>query len=527
MGCYHAGLPQAHRMKIQQQFETGYLSIIVATIAFGMGIDKADVNMVIHSYLPSSVEDYSQQIGRAGRNGGISQCYLLANSEECLIQHALTSAHRPSQLQIMLLTCLLFSIKKGQPLNEPIEVEECIALSLETNATQLGMTSTSLQTYLSIFEERLAELSSRDQSSQEVRIDINQQMFYNHIEGNFRDNLKSLRNIQHQYKPLIDILLSRGLGNNQDYHDVRQGEISFDTSLFQVSRQLKISIDETIKQLYILQRDGILQYSLSDWSCSIHVYQTSRNNEERDAIIRYGNKNEYISDIIAISRDIFDRISVIDNLNAKRVLDMHRIAKVIESASANGIESHPTSQVCHKDRDLGSLRDRNSMEDDDEDVMDSESDNREEVSVQEDLRQLLSGYLMSNSDDTKDDIEKQMGPMSELYWNVPAPFTIPSQSEIKTLQRDLEVLFHDPDIVESANRLCMKLYELLGTEIDLNTYRIQHKSLLVFKVVYGADSSSSSSETGKSSWKSSPYFGKHRNIDPNTIMNLLQDRYQS
>ena len=77
VAAYHAGLSHEKRQKIQRDFQSGKLDVIVATIAFGMGIDKADIRTVIHTALPSSVEAYYQEIGRAGRDGKFSRAILL------------------------------------------------------------------------------------------------------------------------------------------------------------------------------------------------------------------------------------------------------------------------------------------------------------------------------------------------------------------------------------------------------------------------------------------------------------------
>ncbi|KPA83287.1 ATP-dependent DEAD/H DNA helicase recQ family- like protein [Leptomonas pyrrhocoris] len=77
--CYHAALTRSVRTATQRQFLDGKIDVLVATVAFGMGIDKANIRSVVHASAPSSLEGYVQEIGRAGRDGERSVCRILYN----------------------------------------------------------------------------------------------------------------------------------------------------------------------------------------------------------------------------------------------------------------------------------------------------------------------------------------------------------------------------------------------------------------------------------------------------------------
>ena len=97
IGVYHAGLDQVGRHQVQEAFMSGKLSAIVATNAFGMGIDKSDIRFVIHYNMPGSLEAYYQEAGRAGRDGEMSQCELLFSYQDRYIQVFFIENRYPSR----------------------------------------------------------------------------------------------------------------------------------------------------------------------------------------------------------------------------------------------------------------------------------------------------------------------------------------------------------------------------------------------------------------------------------------------
>ncbi len=121
---YHAGLEPEERAQSQHEFLQGARRIIAATVAFGMGIDKPDIRRVIHCNIPGSLENYYQEVGRAGRDGEPAICTLLYSQPDVRIQRFLIEQAYPDP-QVML--HLYGMLREAHPL--PVAVSDLVTAS--------------------------------------------------------------------------------------------------------------------------------------------------------------------------------------------------------------------------------------------------------------------------------------------------------------------------------------------------------------------------------------------------------------
>lgn len=111
---YHAGMKVDEKTAVQDSFMAGQIRIVVATIAFGMGIDKSDIRNIVHYDLASTVEEYSQQIGRAGRDGEPGHCVLFVCNADVYLRDTFARGDLPSRKSLLQLLQHVFGLERTQ-----------------------------------------------------------------------------------------------------------------------------------------------------------------------------------------------------------------------------------------------------------------------------------------------------------------------------------------------------------------------------------------------------------------------------
>ncbi|EFC50427.1 predicted protein [Naegleria gruberi] len=142
---YHAGLDTSKRKEIQNKFVKKEINIIVATVAFGMGINISNVQAVIHFNLPKSIESYIQEIGRAGRDGSQAQCHMLLDDDDYLLIRSLCYSNYVD----------VFTVKKLiQKVFKDNEIGTVIAMGIKQLEKHLDLKEEVISTILTLLQSK-------------------------------------------------------------------------------------------------------------------------------------------------------------------------------------------------------------------------------------------------------------------------------------------------------------------------------------------------------------------------------------
>lgn len=234
---YHAHLSPYERTQAQNQWLKGETQVIVATSAFGMGIDKADVRYVIHADLPHSMERYYQEMGRAGRDGKKSYSILLWNDDDLFVYENITQNTYPEKKIITSIYQILcnkyqIAIGSGNAEEYPLNIDDLITKT----KLHINIVINSLKV---LENEGWIRLVNEENPVSEIKILVN-----NTELNNF------LRDFS-QYYYIIDYLLRL-------YPDIHYDFVKINESL--IGRYEKIKESQVVKDLRMLMKYNIITY---------------------------------------------------------------------------------------------------------------------------------------------------------------------------------------------------------------------------------------------------------------------------
>ncbi|UIZ25664.1 hypothetical protein KXD40_006523 [Peronospora effusa] len=160
--AFHAGMSLEAKEKVRTGFARGRVRVVVATVAFGMGIDKKNVRAVVHFHMPSSVEGYVQQVGRAGRDGKAARALLYLLHEDAVHYRSLifsTALHRDQLRRLLTFVFLNHAISATSSKDHVIAVEHCnqkvggltlVSLERDWLERHLDLKAATIETFLTL-----------------------------------------------------------------------------------------------------------------------------------------------------------------------------------------------------------------------------------------------------------------------------------------------------------------------------------------------------------------------------------------
>ena len=463
---YHAGMDADKRQRAQTAFSNNKARVVVATVAFGMGVDKADVRCVVHSSLPKSVENYLQETGRAGRDGKQAECHLLLNRDDLEQQHSLSFSSRLAVAQV-------------RGLLSRLSAQSC-SISLHKAERELDLGDAAVETILSVLELPPLGLVTVEGTHFDV------------VSGQFRCSAGDLENLR-KHDPIIKALLllgtkagaaaaakkqlqtvappggggGNGMSSSATYGFGVSGGFDEDAategaeaygrqpfgplSLLRLANAAGLTRDECARGMHTLQARQLLEYKLSDPAVYVSV------------------SSELLSDggagVGDIAQRVTDTINGISDLASSRTLDMWRLGAAVANSSSHSSD-HVSALLCHY------------------------------------LDKLAGGSKQGSFGSMEKEEEEDTGGLLEAFNATPVPLIEAVEEELtRSIMHEVALLRQDPRLLSIVNGIANAS---AASSVD----RQQLFALYIARLLHGL----SSPLLPAANWRGHSCWGKYRGI---------------
>jgi len=545
--AYHAGMDADQRSKSQSMFDRGLAKVIVATVAFGMGVDKSDIRQIIHSSIPKTVENYLQETGRAGRDGLPSKCHLMVSRDDAIKGISLQHSNKLSHIQILLLLERIFAldnVKTTAESSASVSIKYSTATIIEAVERDLDIPSAVIETILSILEMPPFQLLTVDGIS------------YDTIKGKMKLGMKEKELLQSNVllkaidklntasrkntKTKIDDdeeeeeededitgfknagrsgmggYSSYGLSTSNGFRPkfdstkawqaddglASYGLKRFELSLEALSHELKVTRSDVCRHLWGLQREGLIEYSLSDSAAFVRF----------ENILTFNSKFEYLKWLWGLASSVLSTMLRIEKLWSERSYDMWRLGLVLNDLTNTTIQTN-----------------------NDDDGDDANTHDTAAWNSQQDFKDFICHYvenICGQVEINTSTTDENMIRLQEMFFNMQLP-TLASDSNttndtndaynvntiLQNAIQDATFIMQEIRMIDIIRYITKSCYDKFLQHIDNDNdngiekqYESEKKKLCclyVTKVLHGLQSRLLPS----SSWKDHTAWGRYKDID--------------
>jgi len=457
---YHADKTDVQRNKIQEDFMNNKYRVITATIAFGMGIDKQDVRAVIHLSLPQTMENYVQEIGRAGRDGKKAYCHLFLNDDDYFKNRNMNYSESVEKNIVKAIVNKLISksVKKdGETVEEENGMEQKDILYSLKFSELLEQFDLRLETLITIV----------------ARID--------HCENNFFKlvGVQKTKCVIGFYKSQPEDLAENSSFISMILQHAKKVRGNYNVDLCKLANEMKCPIETLFAELRTLVRSGEISYQLEDES---FLYK-----------LNYIPRSDEINEVIG---SIFQKIKTIETMS---ILKQDIIYYIMRNYS------QPSVEFMLKKGDLDSGKN-----------IDVALDNKDELFELAIQPKSCSNILLEGNDKVQSLIDvyfkaDDLNNIDEDFKN-PAkryeilPLYVPSEEERQAIIHDTLVFLRgQPDIYYASEM----------TERDINNL----SSRRILKIFQGVNSKN----TPIYEWKNNPHWAKYSQYESETLDTCIKD----